>query len=358
MTRLSQPWLVFAVSAAAAIAAAGCGPQHGLTSSVGALSTPHRVRLSAQGQSPTSVPFTVPPRRPSPKAGASQTSSSSSSPGTSQPPGTSPGTKPSSTSRGTSQPSGTSPGTKPSSTSRGTSQPSSTSPGTSGTACVTSAQMGHCPFGPYQEITGASTDPYVDQNVWNPISGWHQTLHATDPGHWYVTANMPSGNTAVVSFPNTGFSFNKPLSGFSSIVSSFTDSIPSTNGTNAEASYDIWFSNTSKVNEVMIQNDYSPGRSPSCGTWTATNVQFGGSNGVPTHPWDLCVSGSTAFWETADGNTPSGTIDALAMLKWLVSHGQLPTGVELTGFSYGFEISSTGGANENFQVSSFSLTAS
>ena len=94
------------------------------------------------------------------------------------------------------------------------------------TVCVSSAQMGHCPFGPYPGITGASTDPYVDQNVWNPVPGWRQTLHATDPGHWYVTANMPAGNTAVVSFPNTGFYYNKALSGFSSIVSSFTDSIP------------------------------------------------------------------------------------------------------------------------------------
>ena len=84
------------------------------------------------------------------------------------------------------------------------------------------------------------------------------------------------------------------------------------------------------------------------------SVEFGGSNGVPVHPWDLCVSGSTAYWETADGNMPSGTVDVLAMLDWLVSHGQLPAGVQLGGFSYGFEISSTGGVDENFQVSSFS----
>ena len=240
--------------------------------------------------------------------------------------------------------------------------PTTTSPSPSptgtGAVCVTSAQMGHCPFGRYPGITGASTTPYVDQNVWGPIPGWQQTLHATDPGRWYVTANMPAGNTAVVSFPNTGFFYNKALSAFSSIVSSFTDSIPATAGTNAEASYDIWFNNTGAINEVMIQNDYSPGRGPSCGTWTATSVQFGGSNGVPAHPWDLCVNGSTAYWETANGNMPSGSVDVLAMLKWLVSHGQLPAGVQLGGFSYGFEISSTGGVNENFQVSSFTAAAS
>jgi hypothetical protein len=99
------------------------------------------------------------------------------------------------------------------------------------------------------------TDPWVDQSVWSPIPGWRQTLHAADPGHWYVTANMSAGNTAVVSFPNTEFFDNKALSGFSSIVSSFTDGIPRRAGTNAEASYDIWFNNTGTVDEVMIQND-------------------------------------------------------------------------------------------------------
>lgn len=218
--------------------------------------------------------------------------------------------------------------------------------------------MGHCPFGRYPPITGASTKPYVDQNVWGPIRGWHQTLHAMDPGHWYVTANMAAGNTAVVSFPNTGFFYNRTLSRFSSIVSSFTDSIPEKAGTNAEASYDIWFNHTGTIHEVMIQNDYSPGRGPSCSSWTAKRVRFGGSNGIPVHPWDLCVSGSTAYWETADGNMPSGTVDVLAMLKWLVEHRQLPVGVQLGGFSYGFEISSTGGVKENFQVSRLTAATS
>ena len=223
-------------------------------------------------------------------------------------------------------------------------------------ACVTSAKMGHCQFGHYREITGASTDPYVDQNVWSPIQGWHQKLHAYTPGHWRVAANMSAGNTAVVSFPNTGFFYNKSLSKFSSIVSSFNVTIPRGAGTDAEASYDIWFNNA-PIDEVMIQNDYSAGRSPSCGTWTARRVRFGGSDGVSAHPWDLCVSGSTAYWETADGNMPSGKVNVLAMLKWLVRHGQLASGVELTGFSYGFEISSTGGARELFRVHSFTAAA-
>src|SRR6478672_5058306 len=66
--------------------------------------------------------------------------------------------------------------------------------------CTTDAEKGSCgPYG-YQRITGTTDDgPTVGQDVWNPIPGWQQTLHATDPGSWYVTARMPTGNTAVVS---------------------------------------------------------------------------------------------------------------------------------------------------------------
>jgi hypothetical protein len=307
MIKQSRPRTILAAATAAAAIAfvAGCSPPHSVASSPTALSVPHTQSLTATPTTPTATTLVTPTATPT-----------------------------------TPTPNRTSP---------------SPSPAQTGTVCVTSQQKGHCPFSPYAAITGASTDPYVDQNVWGPIPGWKQTLHATDPGHWYVTANMSAGNTAVVSFPNTGLYYNKALSGFSSIVSSFIDSIPATAGTDAEASYDIWLNNWN--NEVMIQNDYSPGRGPSCGTWTATNVQFGGSNGVPVHPWDLCVSDSTAYWETANGNMPSGTVDVLAMLNWLVSHGQLPARSQLGGFSYGFEISSTGGVNENFQVSRFTAAA-
>jgi hypothetical protein len=319
-------------AAVAIVAVAGCSAQH--RSDAAALSQLHSNIPAAPSHSDSPSPGTS-------RTDVSRLSPTPTAPGTTHRPEAHTSTPTSATPRPTTR--------SPSASPR---------PPQAGSMCITSAQMGHCPFGQYAGITGASTDPYVDQDVWSPISGWRQTLYASNPGHWYVTANMAAGNTAVVSFPNTGFFYNKALSQFSSIISSFTDSIPVRTGTNAEASYDIWFKNTGAIDEVMIQNDYSPGRAPSCGTWTATSVRFGGSKGVPVHPWDLCVSGSTAYWETANGNMPSGTVDVLAMLNWLVRHGQLPTGVELGGFSYGFEVSSTDGVSETFAVKRFTAAAS
>ena len=88
--------------------------------------------------------------------------------------------------------------------------PSPTSTGTT-TTCVTSAAKGSC--GPYRypAITDSNGhNTYVEQDVWNPIPGWSQTLHTTDPGNWNVTANMPAGNTAVVSYPSNGQTYSNP----------------------------------------------------------------------------------------------------------------------------------------------------
>ena len=235
-----------------------------------------------------------------------------------------------------------------------------TSTGTTA-VCVTSAAKGNC--GPYRypaitDSNGLNNNPYVGQNVWNPIPGWSQTLNATDPGDWYATANMPAGNTAVVSFPNSGQSIQwvngapPPLSSYVSIYSSFSENMNETSGTDAEAAYDIWLNNW--ANEVMIQNDFSALR-PRCGT-IASTATFGGSGGVPVQNWNLCQFGSELIWQLAGRNEQSGSVDILAMLTWLTSHGYLPQRSGLTGISYGFEICSTGGRPETFTLSHFSIS--
>jgi hypothetical protein len=49
-------------------------------------------------------------------------------------------------------------------------------------------------------------------------------------------------------------------------------------------------------------------------------------------------------------------VDVLAMLTWLMNNGYLPTDSTLTQFEYDFEIASTGGVPEKFQVTHWSVT--
>ena len=104
----------------------------------------------------------------------------------------------------------------------------------------------------------------------------------------------------------------------------------------------------------MIQVDFSlNGACPAVGSAT-----FGGSGGVPVQHWNLCKYGSELIWKLTGGNEPSGTVDILAMLTWLENHGYLPNGSNLTDISYGWELCSTGGKQETFTLSRFTVTTS
>jgi hypothetical protein len=198
--------------------------------------------------------------------------------------------------------------------------------------------------------------------MWNPIPGARQTLHAHNLGAWYVTSDMPAGNTAVVSYPSLSADFHvqdssgnwvgQPLTNFASLVSSFSETMNATSSTNAWAAYDIWMNNGE---EVMIQHDFSPHANPECPhVATAT---FGGSFGVPVQDWGLCRYGTELIWQLpASASEQSGSVDILAMLTWLENHRYVPRNDTLDAVDYGWEICSTGGVNENFQVSKFSIT--
>jgi hypothetical protein len=189
--------------------------------------------------------------------------------------------------------------------------------------------------------------------VWNAIPGWSQTLYATSPGNWYLTANMPRGNTAVVSYPDVQELYSEtPLAGFSSIYSSFTEDMHPTSSTIAWAAYDIWLNDWG--NEVMIQHDFAgQGLCPSI-----AKASFGGSGRVPVQQWILCKNGSELVWHLTSGNEQSGTMNILAMLTWLESNRYLPAKSSLTAIDYGWEICSTGSKPETFTLSGLTITSS
>lgn len=244
-------------------------------------------------------------------------------------------------------------------TSAAPSPPASDSSRSAGSKCVTSTAKGTCGPYTYPAIAYSDDETTVGQDVWNPIQGWSQQLHATNPGNWYVIADMPAGNTAVVSYPNTGTPYGeKQLSSFHSITSSFAESMHAVSQTSAWAAFDLWFNNWS--DEVMIQHDFA-GNGPCTPAATRT---FGGTSGVPVQSWDLCVFGSERVWKLAGSSGPEstsneqyGSVDILSMLTWMENNGYLPRNSTVTDLSYGFEICSTGGKPEMFKVGRFSISA-
>jgi hypothetical protein len=283
-----------------------------------------------------------------------------------------------------------------------------------GQVCVTSAPGGIC--GPYYYplVTGSDgTNVNIQNGFWNEAAAANanptetvaqmQTMYATDPGNWYVIDNFATGETEIWTYPNSDalyFSAPPRVSSFSYLYSSFGEDMNKNPNTDAEAAYDIWLNGYN--NEVMIWNDISNRGGPNyyggCTSKLSAQVVFGGSDGVPKHLWNLAKCGSELIWQLdqpaltlcgATSNRPNdqrggpvfphesksvfphesidvgtgsvygitrGSVDVLAMLTWLMNNGYLPTDSTLTQLEYGFEIASTGGVNEKFQVTRWSVT--
>ena len=284
----------------------------------------------------------------------------SGSPSTSTPTDLRSGSAPGTASHATNPSSGSAPGTAshatdpssgsvPGTTSPTTQSSTSAPPSTAGTAaCVTSAAQFNCGPFVYPQIQGTSSNPTVGNNVWNPISGWQQTLYANNPGNWSIVSNMPAGNTAVASYASSSAQFNnEPLSDFKGLSSSFSETMNATSQTSAWAMYDVWLTNSGKANEIMIQHDFA--NNGPCGPdATAT---FDGQS------WNMCNFGSAIAWKLP-GSEQSGSVDILAMLTWLENNGYISKSTELSAIGYGWEVASTGGHPETFTVSSYSITTS
>ena len=212
-------------------------------------------------------------------------------------------------------------------------------------------------------------------NCWaDPGCGF--TLTAPDPTGpsatpWTIHGTEPAGNTSVKAYPeeqqllsdycgngtwnNCQPTSDTPLSALSSFTSTYSETFPHNAGTDAQAAYDVWLSGQgANPTEVMIWVD-----NVNRGSGGATQVgtaNFGGQD------WTLYLNGTDELiWSLGAPGTfaqqGSGTVDLLAMLNWLVTHGFEGGGTSIGQLDFGWEICSTGGGAEDFTVSSYSLAA-
>lgn len=239
---------------------------------------------------------------------------------------------------------------------------SSGSPGSSFAATPAATQAGGSSS--YSGITGSTSfNTHVTGDVWNPVHGYSQSLSVQSPSHWSVTASAPSGNSAVVSYPDTQQLFNEPpISSFSSITSTFAQSGPGAGGgDDYEAAYDLWTDSGhpgtalghDTLNEIMVWvANY--GQRPS-GT-DVGNVTIGG---VTYALWHSAARGHghNCVSLVLPSNESSGTVNILAILQYLASHGLINSN-RISQIDFGWEICSTGGVAKTFSVTGYSLAAS
>ena len=182
---------------------------------------------------------------------------------------------------------------------------------------------------------GTTLDGYtLNNDVWGSGAG-PQTIWANSGTNWGVWSNQPNTG-GVKSYPHTGKSIGPTLSSLHGVTSSFNVTVP---GTGAyETAYDIWAGNNAF--EIMLWMNKTGAVGP-LGS-RQTSVSVGG------HTWDV-FSGSNGanqvFSFVRQGNTSAGSVDILAVLRWIQSRGWFGN-VVLNQVQFGFEItSSSGGLN-------------
>jgi hypothetical protein len=214
-------------------------------------------------------------------------------------------------------------------------------------------------------LMGDWTDPKTGLNVSNDM--WNcpqhacgrQEVWANSSGNWGVVSTMAKGNTAVLTYPAVQQQFgasNQPalLANASELVSTFTQSMPTTAGTIGEAAYDIWLNDWNTEVMIWVDNQHQTFYQPLLGTITFNGQKFrmymdhGVSHGYPSGP----------FFFVLQDNETHGTIDILAVFHWLERAGYLSAAKDsLTAVDFGWEICSTNGVPENFSISHYTLTA-
>jgi hypothetical protein len=193
---------------------------------------------------------------------------------------------------------------------------------------------------------------YLYNDMWNAAKySVQQTLYACSSSSWYVVATMnnDSGDGAVKTYPNVHEDFSEPaIASFRSISSTFAEASPHVGI--YEDAYDIWLNGvaSSGSTEVMIWTE-NHGQAPS-GSDLAT-VSFGGRS------YQVWRSGSYVAFVAAT-NFTAGTVDLLAIFRWLINAGWIPASSTLGQIDYGAELVSTNGAPATFSFMNFSVTTS
>ena len=211
---------------------------------------------------------------------------------------------------------------------------------------------------------------WVNNDAWSGSHG-PQAMNVCSQSSWDAVSNQPNVGGQVETYPDTEYDVGgrtspstEPISGFSTISSTFSEEFPTT-GDSFDAAYDLWTNNY--TNETMIWNQWGGtqdywGECAEPGPDQNDCVGPGGANsdsiavtldGVAFHVLDN--GGEIIFFR--DSQVSSGSVDILAAFQWEVSEGLAKSTDVPTQLEYGVEISATSGT-ETFPMTGLTFNVS
>lgn len=235
-----------------------------------------------------------------------------------------------------------------------TTQPTTTTttqPVTGGT-CTSPTFTSSDPHGTENTDPGAVENWWVNNDAWSGSHG-PQTINVCSAQSWFATSNQPNDGGQVETYPDTEYDVggrqhqsSTPISGFSSITSTFAESNPSAGGW--DAGYDLWTDNW--AHETMIWNQWA-------GTQAFWPSQANGPNGFALTldgvPYHFYANGTELMF-FRDAQVSSGSVDVLAAWQWEVDHGFAQASDIPTQIEYGTEVAYTD-STEQFNTTGFGV---
>jgi len=187
----------------------------------------------------------------------------------------------------------------------------------------------------------------VFNNEWNKAAAGPQTIWAYSYHHFGVRSDQPT-TTSVKTYPCVQQNFHEPaVAAITQLVSSYAQAMPPLAAAyDAEAAFDIWL-NGYKV-EVMVWVD-NHGQKPAGGVIDQAVISG--------RPYDVYQGSARMFSFVISGRPePSGQVDLLSVLQWLIRHHFLAGSDVLTQVNFGWEIASTGDMPMNFTLTKYALS--
>lgn len=195
----------------------------------------------------------------------------------------------------------------------------------------------------------------IYNDVWGSGAG-AQSIWANSYSNWGVWAQHPDTG-GVKSYPNVTKAISKSLSSITTLKSSFNVTSPSSGS--YSTTYDIWTNGSTY--EIMLWMNNNGSVNPISYTWNSSGqpVPVNSNVSVGGHTWNVYQgsNGSNivySFVRTSDTN--SGTVDILAVLKWINTKGWFSGTQTVNTVQFGFEITSSS-AGLDFITNSYSVTS-
>ena len=242
--------------------------------------------------------------------------------------------------------------------------PPTTTPPTGGTVVCSSKSPPASPkalCGPYSwpaDSGNDGTNTYVGSDGWNNQPGETYDLQVVNPGDWTDTVTAAPCQ-CVSAYPSVEqYGPNNPLkvSAYTKITSTYAEAMNANSASVTHAAYDIWTGSSSNLfaDETMIMNDRTAS-DPGCDSAILASPTFTEPSTGHQVTYDFCQSGSERQF-IEHGNERAGSVDILAMFKWMEANGHLPATDLFGEVDYGWEVLSTGSRPQPFHLSGFSLT--